>query len=250
MLINFRFFIIIFALTCLGIIIYFFLNSQLISFLWSSILIEIQSLQRGFHLKLSQSIRDIQTKGIVASIGLISLSFLYGIFHAVGPGHGKIVISTYLLTQESKLKKGIFLSLASSMVQGLTAILLITISVFFLDYTMRETNKFANDVELISFTLIAIVGAIIAFSRLKKIYKSLKIWVEKTKIINHNKHKKTDHSHNHSHTHFYDYIDSNKSLLGIIISVGIRPCSGAIIVLLLANSINLELAGIFAVLSM
>ena len=235
--------------------VFLIINSEYFNLLWSSVLIDIQSLQRGFHLKLSQSIRNIETHGIEASISLIGLSFFYGVFHAVGPGHGKIIISTYLITQESRLKSGIILSLISSLVQGLTAILLITCAILLLDFTMRETNRFASDIEIASFMLIAVVGLTIIFSRIIRISKSFNLWLVKIRNIskyqvNINNIHKHSHGHSHSHDHNINDLNSIKSFIGIIISIGIRPCSGAVVVLLLAYSIGLEIAGILAVLSM
>ena len=60
----------------------------------------IQSVQRGLHANLSDALRAIQVDGFQASIILATLSFVYGVLHAAGPGHGKVVISTYLLSHE------------------------------------------------------------------------------------------------------------------------------------------------------
>ena len=54
---------------------------------------------------------------------LVGLSFAYGIFHAAGPGHGKAVISSYMLANEVALRRGILLSFVSAFLQALTAIL-------------------------------------------------------------------------------------------------------------------------------
>ena len=67
----------------------------------------------------------VRAEGATAAWALVVLSFLYGVFHAAGPGHGKVVISTYILTQESQLRRGLLLSLVSSLCQGLTAILVV-----------------------------------------------------------------------------------------------------------------------------
>ena len=56
---------------------------------------------------------------------LIGLSFAYGVFHAAGPGHGKAVISSYMIANETELKRGVLLSFLSSMMQGGVAILLV-----------------------------------------------------------------------------------------------------------------------------
>ena len=164
---------ILFSLIFFIIFLYLFIYKfNIISLFWSYVLIEIQSLQKGFHINLSKAIRDIQNKGILASLSLISISFLYGVFHAVGPGHGKIIISTFLLTQGSKLKRGIILSMLSSLFQGISAIIIVYITLFFLDFTMRETTRFSINIEKLSYGLIAIVGSIIIITRFISIFKS------------------------------------------------------------------------------
>ena len=50
---------------------------------------------------------------------LVGLSFAYGIFHAAGPGHGKAVISSYMLANEVALRRGILLSFVSAFLQAL-----------------------------------------------------------------------------------------------------------------------------------
>ena len=85
----------------------------------------IQSIQRGLHIKLSDALRAIQIDGFRASIILTAFSFVYGVLHAAGPGHGKVIISTYLLSHESQLRRGIALSFAAALTQGLTAVVIV-----------------------------------------------------------------------------------------------------------------------------
>ncbi len=233
-----------FFISALFVLIYYLINNYF-NFVWAYLLIEIQSLQRGFHLELSQSIRNIQNNGLIASISLITLSFIYGVFHAIGPGHGKIIISTYLLTQESKLKRGIFLSMTSSIFQGFTAILLVVIITVILNFSFRETLKFSYDLEIISYILITLVGLYIILSKFIKIIYKLKL-----NFFN----SESNHHHHHSHSHGPSVAELNnsslKSLLSIAFAIGIRPCSGAIIVLLLSFSLKLYISGILSVLVM
>ena len=63
-----------------------------------------------------------------AVAGLFGISFLYGVFHAAGPGHGKAVISSYLFANNETWRRGVVLSCASAMLQALVAILLVGIA--------------------------------------------------------------------------------------------------------------------------
>ena len=59
---------------------------------------------------------------------LLGVSFLYGIFHAAGPGHGKAVISSYLVANEETWRRGIVLSFASALLQAFVAVALVGIA--------------------------------------------------------------------------------------------------------------------------
>mgnify|MGYP003692139201 FL=1 len=210
----------------------------------------IQSVQKGLHLQLADLLRRVETDSFGASVALISFSFMYGVFHAAGPGHGKIIISTYLLTHKSHLARGILLSFSSSLIQGLTAIVVVTASVWFFDLSMRQTHGVINDVEIISFALIMLVGFLIVAFRLFRLFMAAR----PPHGHAHDGHDDTHsaecgHAHGPSVSELEDPLTLG-SFIGIIASIGIRPCSGAIIVLLLAYSLSLQMVGIFAVLAM
>ena len=71
--------------------------------------------QAEFYRALAGMIRAAKADGS-ASLSLLGLSFAYGIFHAAGPGHGKAVISSYLVANEETWRRGIVLSFASALV--------------------------------------------------------------------------------------------------------------------------------------
>ncbi len=230
-----------------GLVGLYFWQAPVINFAWSEYLLTVQAFQRDLHRGLSDALRVIEAEGFGASSILVALSFFYGVFHAAGPGHGKIVISTYLLSHESQLRRGVILSFAAAMVQGVTAIVVVTSAVWLLNLSMRQTQGMANDVEVVSFALITLVGLLIIGTRLLRLRKS-QLAVTAT---DHHHHKGAVCDHSHGPT--ADDLDAALSLrtfISIILSIGIRPCSGAVIVLLLAYSLNLWVAGLFAVLAM
>jgi nickel/cobalt transporter (NicO) family protein len=65
--------------------------------------------QALFYRSLAGMIRTAKSDGS-ALWALIGISFLYGIFHAAGPGHGKAVIASYLFANEETWRRGITLS--------------------------------------------------------------------------------------------------------------------------------------------
>jgi len=76
---------------------------------------------------MTGAVRNLKdTTSIASATGaLVLASFIYGIFHAVGPGHGKAVISSYMLADKQTLRRGVFLAFLSSFVQALSAIALV-----------------------------------------------------------------------------------------------------------------------------
>ena len=85
------------------------------------------SKQALFYRELSGLIRAAKSDG-TALWGLMGVSFAYGIFHAAGPGHGKAVISSYLVANEETWRRGVTLSFASALLQALTAVVIVGVA--------------------------------------------------------------------------------------------------------------------------
>ena len=90
---------------------------------------------------------------------LLGISFLYGIFHAAGPGHGKAVISSYLVANEETWRRGVVLSFASALLQALVAVALVGIAAALLNATAGTMCDAVRWIEIVSYALIALIGA-------------------------------------------------------------------------------------------
>ncbi len=204
---------------------------------WAQAIAWIITTQRQLHDGLAAALGAVQAEGSIAAPALIWLGFLYGVFHAAGPGHGKIVITTYLATQKETLGRGIALAATSSLLQGLTAIAAVFTTVLLLEQTTRQSQRLASNVELVSFALVAALGAFLVFRHARRLY-----------------HSKTTTpcstcGHHHHHAPPPDKAGPT-ALLAAILSIGLRPCTGAILVLVLAIALDLRTAGIAAVIAM
>ncbi len=89
---------------------------------------------------------------------LAGMSFVYGVFHAAGPGHGKAVLSSYMVANERALRRGIALSFAAALLQGCVAILLIGVMTLILHATAERMKNAASLVETVSFLTIVVLG--------------------------------------------------------------------------------------------
>ena len=217
--------------------------------------------QKAFNLQLSSSLNQLNQQYQEAGITLIFISFFYGIFHAIGPGHGKFILTSYLALEQSKLRQAVKISLASSIVQGIVAILLVSIIIVAFTLSRTYFNLTLKWVERGSFMLMILLGVYWIYQawqgirppklQIRKI-SPMQMSQEKTPLVSHHIH------HEHcgcGHQHLPSSVQMNqstgwKSQLFLILSMGSRPCSGAILVLFLSYTLNIYLWGILATLIM
>ena len=245
--------------------------------------------QAEFYQKLAGTIRAAKTDGSAVWL-LMGISFAYGIFHAAGPGHGKAVISSYLVANEETWKRGITLSFASAFVQALVAVLVVGIGAALLSATAKTMNNAVWWIEIASYLLIALMGARLLWTKGHAFYGEWRL-LRAPKTLgaaatvthdhhhdhghHHHDHAHHDHAH-HDHDH-HDHAHANpahgdaghvhdehcghshgptpdqlagpggwKRGLLAIFAVGLRPCSGAILVLVFALAQGIFWAGVAA----
>jgi nickel/cobalt exporter len=246
--------------------------------------------QSLFYRELSGLIRAAKTDG-TAYWGLLGISFVYGIFHAAGPGHGKAVISSYLLANEETWRRGVALSFASAILQALTAVALVTIAAVLIGATAKMMGDTVRVIEIISYALIVLLGARLLWVKASGFLRELRAQrsePERAIAVHQHGHAQAhqdqghdhrgdhdDHEHGHAHRHHdhdscghaaHGHDDHDSVLpwghahgpepeelagaggwrrgLSAIVAVGLRPCSGAIIVLVFALAQGLFYAGI------
>lgn len=204
----------------------------------------ILSVQSGFYASLQAGVREMKENGS-ALYSLLLVGFAYGVFHAAGPGHGKGVISAYLVADEKALRKGFALSLAAALVQALVAVAIVSIVNLALRATASTMNKLALNVELASFVAVALLGAVMAWRKAGKVLGVMALARNPYAAVQ----EDCDHVHMPPPedigrlTRWHD-------MAGVAIAAGIRPCAGALIVLVFALSQGLFAAGIAATFAM
>jgi nickel/cobalt transporter (NicO) family protein len=217
--------------------------------------------QAKFYLQLSSLIRAAKADGS-AAYTLLGVSFLYGIFHAAGPGHGKAVISSYMIANDETWRRGVILSFASAILQACTAIAIVGIAAVALGATAHVMGNAVRVIEIISYALIIMIGL-----RL--------LWVKGRSFLTLLRGERHDHHHHHDHAHDQGHAHNDhdhdhdhgeeahawghahapepqelkgphwlRRGLAAIIAVGLRPCSGAIIVLVFALAQGLFWIGV------
>ncbi|MGQ7248781.1 nickel/cobalt transporter [Halomonas sp. V046] len=115
--------------------------------------------QRDLHHALTDAVTSLdRAPSLPAWWTLLALSFGYGVFHAAGPGHGKAVLSTYLVSQGGAWRQALALSCAAALLQGLVAVLLVLALVEGLGWMTREALGSVVWVERLSFALVTVLG--------------------------------------------------------------------------------------------
>jgi nickel/cobalt exporter len=221
--------------------------------------------QAEFYRQFSGLIRAAKADGSAAWT-LLGLSFLYGIFHAAGPGHGKAVISSYLIANEETWRRGIVLSFASALLQALVAVVLVGIAAVLLNATAATMRSAVNVIEIVSYGLIILIGMrllwlkgaafVVAAQTLRRPVALSAAASPKQHVPCHHGHGACGHGHalhaeeaSCGHAHALEPAELAgpggwQRGLSAIIAVGLRPCSGAILVLVFALAQGLFWAGI------
>jgi len=210
---------------------------------WGRTVAWIVAQQRAFHLELTEGLKTLSVGGGAdAAWGLIVASFLYGVFHAAGPGHGKAVLTTYLLTHKRRLGRGVVLATAAAFCQGLVAVVLVYGLIYAANWLPRETSQAVSWSERLSYSLVALLGTFLLVRAARHGYATVR-------AADGNEPPTCGHSHGPSAEQIEGAGDLNASV-GVVLSVGLRPCTGAVLVLVFAKVTDLVMAGIAAVAAM
>ena len=259
---------------------------SLLGDLWSYVLAQQQRINR----ELAAAVRQLKTGNVLdATLLLAFLSFTYGVLHAAGPGHGKAVISSYVLANEKTVTRGIMLSFLSAFFQALSAIVIVGVLAIALNATSLKISATERWIETISWGFVALIGIWLLYGQLGALIRRR---AEPTAVVHHHPrvHAQahdpapghgggcgcgSDHGHTHTHAHGpihephvhaadgsccghahmpdpgqLEGTMSWRKAIAIALSVGIRPCTGAILVLIFSLSQGILIAGIFATFAM
>lgn len=236
----------------------------LLSMKWYDLIALGQDWQRYFHQKLVQFLLQTKKQPLQTGLWLLLFSFLYGILHSAGPGHGKVIITTYLATQPKQLKKSLVLTLFSAIMQGIVAISLISGLLIILNLSTKHLKMSEYWLEFASYILIIMVGLFLCFRSLKKLLGMMRKPRPKSLHIRQirplDASEKLTQTHHASceccgHKHIPNQTEMNHSKgwigdLGIIFAIGMRPCSGALLVLIFSYTIGVYYWGMLATFAM
>ncbi|QNU64612.1 nickel/cobalt transporter [Vreelandella titanicae] len=254
----------------LGLMLGLLLAAAVLIIVWQggfqSVSYQLLGWQRDLHRSLTLAITELSRTPTMATwVSLLGISFAYGVFHAAGPGHGKAVLATYLASHGGAVKRALGLSFAASLLQGVTAIALVVVLVYGLGWITRQAMGSVAWVEQASFLLVAALGAWLcwrAVKQLRRAYQPERAAHSHSPGHEHNQ----DHEHNpnHEHSHGHDHshccggahhIEPHQTLdwrtaMMTVGAIGMRPCSGAVLMLGAASLLGQFEVGVASVVAM
>ncbi len=187
--------------------------------------VQLNALQRDFREKMTAYARRIQEAPTGATtLGFLGLTFLYGVIHALGPGHGKTIVGSYFLARKGTLLQALAFGNLITFMHVLSAVLI----VFGLALIGRQTNIFSfqqveGGVQNFSYLLIFLIGAFL-------LLKAIRDLVARRRRGGEERDGEADRG----------------SMAALSLSAGLIPCPGAALILLFTIGLDIAWAGIAA----
>lgn len=255
-----------------------FLAAIVVAYLafWSDVSAWARAQQHIVQNQLARSLMAIRAGDLGAVWGLIGLCATYGVVHAVGPGHGKILISGAAAASRRTAVRMGAIGFAASLMQAVSAIVLIYggMGLFAISsgWAIGTTERVLLPA---SYAAMSLIGLWLCWRGIRLVRAMLS-----TPALAHDVHErigdhhhKHDHDHHHAHDHNHEghrhhghgpdcgckhmptandteNLESWRDVAALILSIGIRPCSGALIVLVIAWHFGLYLVGALSAVAM
>lgn len=226
--------------------------------------------QSLFYRQLTGAVRSWQGGG--QGGWLVGLSFAYGVFHALGPGHGKAVLASYVLANRETVRNGAVLAMLSALLQALVAVLLIGGLGWLLGWHGAAVTRAATQMEIVAYAMVAGLGAWMLWRQVGQwraarrqpvgLFGTATLRSDTAGRDGRGDYRRLryagvrgeagcdcGHGHLPAPALVAGRLDWHKAWVALL-SMGLRPCSGALIVLAFAMAQDFFLAGVVAALAM
>lgn len=203
--------------------------------------------QAQFYRQLAQVLRALRAGDTGALAALMGVSFLYGAFHAAGPGHGKAVISSYIVSTGETVRRGILLAALSALAQAMTAIVGVLVLSWVFGATARTMTAAVTWIEIAAYGLIVLIGLRLVWTKGWAFLARFAAWRSGRPVAG----MACDDGCVHlPPADQLARVSRWQDTAGIVLGVGLRPCTGAVLVLVFALAQGILWAGVAATLAM
>jgi nickel/cobalt exporter len=248
--------------------------AALLALLWLSgglAVVERQAIeaQRWVQSALAGAIRQLRADRAGALAALLGLSFAYGVFHAVGPGHGKMLIGGYGMATRVRLWPLAVIAILSSLAQATVAVALVYAGIALFGWTRDRLIDTTDQVTApVSYAILALIGVWLMVRGWRGIRRGQGDGQTAAPGPGAGRaHQGHDHSHDHAHDHDHVHdaqcghahlptpaqvsrITGWRDAVALIAGVAVRPCTGALFVLILTWQMGIGAGGILAAYAM
>jgi nickel/cobalt transporter (NicO) family protein len=204
--------------------------------------------QRAAQDAMAGGLRDLRAGAGVALAGFLLVCFGYGFFHAAGPGHGKLLIGGYGAARAVGALRLSAVALIASLAQGLAAIALVGAGLWVWQLGRAQMTDLADRLLApLSFAAIALIG-------LWLVWRGLRALRALTRHHDHDHDHATDCAHC-GHAHLSDPAQIAaavgwRDMALLIGAIAIRPCTGALFILILTAQLGIFAIGVAGTLAM
>jgi ABC-type nickel/cobalt efflux system permease component RcnA len=191
----------------------------------AGVFVRIAQYQQELRLRLGGLIREVRQENSLRPLALILFfAFAYGVVHAAGPGHGKAVAMTYILSQNASIGGGILFGASIALIHGFSGALCVLGLHYILQQSVTGTlASVTTTTQQVSFGLITLLGVWIVFIHVREWFRPVE-----------------------SGTHGNDTKKGKTRLLPWALSVGMVPCPGVVMVMLFCLSMGVFSLGLMA----
>ncbi|MDJ0824189.1 MAG: hypothetical protein QNJ16_01670 [Rhodobacter sp.] len=185
---------------------------------------------------MARALRAVQAGEPAAVWTLCLATAAYGFVHALGPGHGKVLLGGAALASGATLRRMTVLTVVASLAQAASAIVIVGALAVLFGIGTRRLGLMADTwLAPASYAAIAAIGAYL-------IFRGIRLW-------------RQGHSAQCNHAHGPSVTEA-EALTGLrdtallVGSIALRPCTGALFLLAIALRFDVFWIGCLAVLSM
>lgn len=195
--------------------------------------------QRAYQSEIAAAVYSIKAAEAGAFAALLLAAGLYGFVHALGPGHGKFVLGSVGVGSQVSRKHLAILAVSTSFLQAIWAVILAYGCLFLFEATLvRLTGIAEGHLSIVSYTMVSAIGAFMFWRGLRIAWPALSSVPKACGCCG---------GHDHAVT---EQTLSGWNAAALVSAIAVRPCSGALILLLIAWQMDIKLAGVAATLIM
>jgi ABC-type nickel/cobalt efflux system permease component RcnA len=197
---------------------------------------EIIAWQTRIHKLITDQIETLKEGQSLAALwGLLLISFGYGVFHVLAPGHGKVIVGSYFLGNNAEWRDGVWAGFLMAVGHTVTAVGIVAVLYLIFGLGQFAVLDDARYMELAGYGLIALIG----------------LWLLWRALLNKPECATCGHDHHgHNHHHDHEFVERiKKPSTGLFAAASLVPCTGSMIILLFCLANDVLWAGVLAVIA-